>query len=303
MKIHWSEVTGYVLIVVASSFWGGSATLGKTLMQKGLSTAMLMQTRSLVSALILITLLFVLARKHLKIRLSDLPGFILLAIPGLALVNVSYYYAIRLLPIAIAVFIQFTAAGFIFIYGMVTKTERPTRWKLMALALSIAGTYLMVQLQKGSVAGLPFAGIASAIVSMLSYAFYVLVSKRLSARHSAWTIVTYGYGIATIFWCLVQNPFKTASALTLGQLWVSALLFAVVSTCIPFSLFLLGLRRISPTGASIASTMETVTASLFAFLILGETLSGWQALGAGLILAALFILIGQSRSMPVLMED
>lgn len=303
MKINWHIVTGYLMVMVASSFWGGSATLGKTLMQRGLPTVMLMEVRSILSAGFLVAALCIFARKHLRISAADLPGLILLAIPGLALVNASYYYAVKLLPIAVAVFIQFTAPMLIFVYGIATRTERPTGSKLTALVLSIAGTYLMVQLQNKPIGGLPWIGLASAVLSMITYAFYVLVSKRLGQKHSSWTLVAYGYGIASIFWCVVQNPVHTFGVLTAKGLWPLAGLFALVSTLIPFSLFLLGLRRISPTGASIVSTAETVTATGFAFLFLGETLTLWQVIGAAFILAASLILILKSSRMPVLVED
>ena len=52
-----------------------------------------------------------------------------------------------------------------------------------------------------------------------------------------------------------------------------------------------GLKRVSPTGAAISSTSETVTASLFAFFFLGETLEPGQIAGALLILGAIILLI------------
>lgn len=295
MKSKWSESVGYALIVAAACFWGASASLGKNMMQRGLSAVMLMETRSLLSFLALIPPLIILGPKHLKIRWSDLPGFVLLAIPGLALVNVSYYYAVKVLPVAIAVFIQFTAPVLIFVYGVLSKREHSNRYKIAALLLSITGTYFMVHIEKGLMETLPWLGLASAAISMLSYAFYVIVSHRLGQKHSPWTMIVYGYGIASIFWCLVQSVPATFNALTSLNLWKESLLFSLFSTLIPFSLFLTGLRRVTPTGGSIASTSETVAASLFALVFLGERLSWYQVLGGGLILSALVILILQKR--------
>src|SRR5437588_2556526 len=98
MRLRWREISGYFLIILASCFWGSSASLGKILMQSGLSTMELMQLRSVISAIIIIALLLMVARSHLRVTASDLPGLLLFAIPGLALVNVSYYYAVRTLP-------------------------------------------------------------------------------------------------------------------------------------------------------------------------------------------------------------
>src|SRR5215831_8601899 len=133
MKINWNEAVGYGLIMIASCFWGGAASIGKHLFQSGISTGELMQIRSVVSAFILIPLLALFGRKHLRIQWSDLWGLALLSLPGLVLVNASYYYAVRLLPIAIAVFIQFTAPVLVFVYGWLTGKEQASWKKFVAL--------------------------------------------------------------------------------------------------------------------------------------------------------------------------
>ena len=302
MKSDLKQAAGYGLIVLASCFFGGSASLGKSIMRGGVSTIMLMQIRSVVTSATLLVFLLLIGRKHLRIKMADLPPFFLLGIPGLALVNASYYYAISRLSIALAVFIQFTAPVLIFLFGLLSRKERASRSKLLALVLSLAGTYFMVQLYQSQGASVPPAGLASAVISALSFAFYVVLSHRMGQRHSSWTLVFFGYTIAGLFWCVVQNPVETWRQVSESHLWRESILFAVCSTLIPFAIFLSGLRRVSPTGGSIASTSETVTASLFAFLLLGETLTGGQVVGAALILTAILILILQSKEPPVLEE-
>jgi drug/metabolite transporter (DMT)-like permease len=303
MKISWREVSGYLLIVVASCFWGGSASLGKSLFQAGMSTAQLMQVRSVMSAVVITVILALFRRKHFRIQPRDLWGLLLLAIPGLVVVNASYYQAVKMLPVAIAVFIQFCAPVLIFLYGWITKREQSSAAKLSALCLSIFGTFLMVQIQKQGLNQLPAFGLFCAFLAMVSYAFYLLVSHRLAEKHSAFTLVLYGYSLAGLFWLFVVNPVTTANFMTSNQLWIRSLLFAVFSTVIPFTLFLTGLARVSPTGASIASGTETITASLFAFFFLGETLAVSQIFGGVLILAAIILLILAHSQTPQEAQD
>lgn len=298
MNVKWQHATGYLMIVLAACFWGGSASFGKTLMQSGISTIRLMEIRSILTSFVLLVFLGTFGRKHLQIEFSEIPRFLLLAIPGLALVNASYYKAVQLLPVAIAAFIQFTAPVLIFVYGFLMRTEKATLGKFAALLLSLSGAYLMLQLNSGVSTKLPAFGVICAFVSMLSYVFYLLMSHSLSRKHSPWTLVVYGYAIASIFWCLVTNPVDTAAELTRHGLWPAAALFALCSTLIPFMLFLSGLRRVSATGAAIASTSETVTAALFAYFFLGETLRAGQILGAFFILVAVTLLILQPHALP-----
>ncbi len=289
MKFDRKETTGYILIILASCFFGGSASLGKTLMQNGISTIMLMEARSILSSLILFPALLLVKRKHLRIARKDFLLFVLLAIPGLALVNASYYYAIKLLTVAMAVFLQFTAPVLVFIYGWVTGKEKFGREKIEALILSLAGTYLMVKLQQNG-GTVSWVGVISALLSTMAYAFYVILSHELGKKYSPWTIISFGYGIAALFWCAIQNPFETSHVLSTNHLWTKAILFSIFSTLIPFVLFLSGLQRISPTGATIASTSETVSATLFAYLFLGESLATGQIAGAVLIVSAIALL-------------
>lgn len=302
MKSDLKQAAGYGLIVLASCFFGASASLGKSIMKAGVSTIMLMEIRSVITSVVLLPVLLLLGRKHLRIKSADLPQFFLLAIPGLALVNASYYYAVSLLNIALAVFIQFAAPVLILLFGLISGKEKPTRDKLFALLLSLAGTYMMVELYKSHDQGIPTAGLVSALISALSFAFYVVLSHRMGQRHSAWTLVFFGYTIAAIFWCVIQSPVETMRQISVNHIWSKTVFFAVCSTLIPFAIFLSGLRRVSPTGGAIASTSETVTATFFAFLILGETLTVGQVFGAALILSAILILILNSEEPPVLEE-
>ncbi len=142
----------------------------------------------------------------------------------------------------------------IFLYGWITKREQSSAAKLSALCLSILGTFLMVQIQNQGFNQLPLFGLFCAFLAMVSYAFYLLVSHRLAEKHSPLTLVLYGYSLAGLFWLFVVNPISTANFMTSKQLWIPSLSFAVFSTVIPFTLFLTGLARVSPTGASIASS-------------------------------------------------
>ena len=302
MRINWKETAGYLLIILASCFFGGSASLGKTLMRDGLSTVMLMQIRSVLTTTVLFPFLLAFGRRHIKVQKEAFPLFVALAVPGLALVNASYYYAVKTLTIALAVFIQFTSPALVFLYGFLSGKEKATPSKAAALVLSIAGTYLMVQLQSRSMDTVSWMGVLSAFVSTLSFAFYVILSHHLGKKYSAWTILFYGYGIAAVFWCFVQNPAETFQRLAESDLWSGAVLFTLLSTLIPFILFLSGLRRVTPTGAAISSTTETLFASLFAFVLLGETLSAGQVIGAVFILAAIFLLVYQKEKVPVVVS-
>ncbi len=259
-------------------------------MNSGLSTIMLMEIRSVITSVVLLPALLLFGRKHLVVDRKDWVLFLLLGIPGIALVNASYYFAVKTLTVALAVFLQFTAPVLVFLYGWMTRKEKVTQARVLALLLSLLGTFFMVRLHSSDSMNVSGIGVASAFVSTLSFAFYVILSHSLGKRYSSWTITFCGYLVACLFWFTIQNPVETVSTLSRNHLWKGAILFSLFSTLIPFTLFLSGLRRVTPTGGTIASTTETITASVFAYLFLGEGLTVGQLFGGVLIFSAIIII-------------
>ena len=57
----------------------------------------------------------------------------------------------------------------------------------------------------------------------------------------------------------------------------------------PFAAFLIALRHIAPTNATVTSTVEPVIAGVGAYLLFGESLSAIQVLGGVMVIAAIAV--------------
>ena len=68
---------------------------------------------------------------------------------------------------------------------------------------------------------------------------------------------------------------------------------ALLNTIAPIVLYIVAIKRIGGTMASLISISETPFSLFFAFLILGETLTAWQAAGALLIVAGIVLVTAQ----------
>lgn len=68
---------------------------------------------------------------------------------------------------------------------------------------------------------------------------------------------------------------------------------ALLNTIAPIVLYIVAIKRIGGTLASLISISETPFSLFFAFLILGEVLTSWQALGAILIVAGIVLVTAQ----------
>ena len=63
-----------------------------------------------------------------------------------------------------------------------------------------------------------------------------------------------------------------------------------MGTVLPFGLFFVGVNYVRSTRASITATLEPISAGLFAYLFIGESLQPLQMAGGAMVVAAIVVL-------------
>jgi len=63
----------------------------------------------------------------------------------------------------------------------------------------------------------------------------------------------------------------------------------LLGTVAPFGLSLFGIGRIGATRTGLIGTAEPVLAGLVAWIAIGELLTGWQIIGAGVVLTGIVL--------------
>ena len=72
---------------------------------------------------------------------------------------------------------------------------------------------------------------------------------------------------ASLFWLVVNPPWKIAAAHYSGEQWLFLLLFSLLSVLAPFSFYFAGLQHLEPTRAIVVSCLEPV----FSIVIAAES--------------------------------
>ena len=281
---------GTLAMVIAVLLWGGSAGLAKLLFQRDYSPLIITQTRSSIAFVLLGAWFAWRDRGTFRIARSDLPRIIALGVVGMALTNFTYYYTVSEASVAAAILIQYTAPALVMVYMvLVRREERGSALKVGALGLAMAGCYLAV---KGEGATLALSGwsVVTGPATAVCYAVMIIGSKRLLARYSQWTVLTYVFGSAAVFWLFIHPPWVIAAEQYSLEDWAVFLAFSILSTLLPYIFFTHSLRRLDATAVGIVGTLEPVLAILAAWLLVGETLTTAQFAGAATILAAVLIL-------------
>jgi drug/metabolite transporter (DMT)-like permease len=135
-----------------------------------------------------------------------------------------------------------------------------------------------------------FLGIVFGILSAISYAFYVIGSKKSNISP---VLSTFLVSIGCMITCLIFACFECSFFVPthLSQ-WFNIIGMAIVCTALPILLLLESLKYISSEKASMISVLEPVFVVLFGIILLGETVSNMQIIGMLTVLlgalAALF---------------
>ena len=281
---------GYLCVAAAAVMWASSGTAGKALFTGGVTPFELVQIRVTVSTVLLGIVFGIWYRPLFKIRPRDLWYFFLLGGVVMALVQVTYFYAISKIQVAAAIFLQYLAPIMVAFFSICFWKERLTPGKILALLLSLGGCYLVVGGYSLQLLKMNQLGILAGLSSALCFAVSTLVGERGMHRYSPWTVLFYAFLFATITWHTLYPPFQYIRAGFTAAQWGWILYVSIVGTVLPFGLFFVGVNYVRSTRASITATLEPISAGLFAYLFIGESLQPLQMAGGAMVVAAIVVL-------------
>ncbi len=276
--------------MAAAIMWASSGVAGKALFAGSITPFELVQVRVTVSTLLLALFFSLYSRNLFRIRSKDLGYFFLLGGVAMALVQITYFYAVSKIQVAAAIFLQYLAPIMVAFFSICFWRERLTLTKFLSLVISLAGCYLVVGGYNLHLIQMNRVGILCGLASALCFASYTLFGERGMHRYSPWTVLFYAFLFATFTWHIIYPPFQYLSAgYSLNQ-WGWLLYISVIGTLIPFALFFVGVNFIRSTRASITATLEPISAGFFAYFFLGEVLEPLQVVGGAMVVGAIVLL-------------
>jgi drug/metabolite transporter (DMT)-like permease len=299
-----SSLLGYGLALLAAGCWaiGGltakwlfsapsSSTANWPLPPLGIvvTPTALSGGRALSAFVIMAVLLAAFRRQDLVIGRRDIPFFAVFGVAGLAMVHFTYFKTISLTNVATAILLEYLAPIIVLAVGVLFMKHRFT-WTLpVGVALSIGGCALVVGAAGGGGIVVSPEGIAWGLASAVFFATYSLMGTVAAGRYSPYTTLVWGLAFATLFWMVALGPAAVLGVFADPKTAAAVVFMGVVSTVVPFSAFLVALRHIAPTNATIASTIEPFLAGIGAFLLFGESFSATQVVGGLLVVSAIVV--------------
>lgn len=283
------RLKGYLSIFGAAFFWGASGTAAKYLFQSDMPVMLVVQSRVVIAAVLLTIFLLFTDKRLLVVSLSDIRDFALLGILGVAGSNYTFYMAINLTNVGIAILTQYTAPAMVAIYMLLSKQEHISRIKTLSILLSLGGSSIMLGAFNPHL-HITALGIFFGIMSAVCFAFFNVYYRVANKQYSLWTALTWTLISAGAFWLVLDGLAGVhTGSLEISRVWI-LILFSVSSIVIPYYLYFHGLKYLVPSTAIIVATLEPVIAIFTSFIFLGETLGLSQIVGGIFIVSAVILL-------------
>ncbi len=281
---------GFLYIIIAGLLWGSSCLFIHFLSPFGFTAAQMTAARGGVSFLCMAIYTLIRDRNKFRIRLKEIPWFCGI---GITLFTTAFWYyrAVQLTSSSTAAVLMYMAPVYVMTFSILFLKETFTLRKGLSVAGMLAGCFLV----SGIVGGLQFngTGVLLAILSGVSYATYILLTKMSMQRGSDPTSATvYGFLVMAIIATSTAKPWQMPALIARNPAVILLLLvgLGVITFVVPYFLYALAMRSLPAGTASALAVIEPFSATVYGVVFLHETLTVFSVIGIILILLSVIAL-------------
>ncbi|MEJ5364055.1 MAG: DMT family transporter [Desulfosoma sp.] len=281
------NVKGYAAAAAACLIWGASFVATKVALQIFTPYGLLALRFAVASGFLLPAFFFF---KREKLHGRDLGLFCLLGVMEPGLYFLCETRGLMYTSASVASLIIGSIPVFVMILGAAFLKE-PVRLKTgLGVALTLVGIAFLVHkdMDGSSQATSPFLGNLLIMGAALCASVYTIVSRSLSARYRPMTLTTIQAAFATVFFALFAfaDGESAVRAIPTAQAVISLLFLAFFATLAAFWLYNTSLQILPASQVAVWINLIPLVTVLTARIVLDETLSWAQLVGA------VFILLG-----------
>ncbi|AXN41386.1 EamA family transporter [Peribacillus butanolivorans] len=295
-----NRLIGIFFVIFGASFWGVGGTVAQHLFQSGnIDVDWFVTTRLFIGGILLLSSQLVSSnRKHLFQIWKEPTSrnrLITFSLFGMLLVQYSYMASIALGNAAVATLLQYLAPIFIIFYFIVKGIQKLTRSDLLAISLTLLGTFLLLTNGLFNNLSVPFSAVIWGVISGLSLAFYTLYARSLLESFSSVIVVGWAMLLAGIVMNFV-HPIWAIEAINWSASIYIALGFTILfGTALAFWMFIKSLEYLTAKETTLLGTVEPLTAVVSSILWLQLPFGTWQIVGGLLILVLVVYLSLQNK--------
>ncbi|MEM0157043.1 MAG: EamA family transporter [Thermoplasmataceae archaeon] len=290
-KMPGAQAKGILLAIIGASLWGLSGTLSSILFRD-----YRMPFSTLVSLRMILAGVISLAVLRPAFPGKSTGSFLIFALAGLFGVQITYLATISYSNAPTATLLQYLFFPIVMIYEVARRRINITAGILVSLALALGGTFELTTSFPSHSAAIILSPLALVfgLMSALTAALYTIMSGPLIRQNGTLPVITWAFIIGGSFSIIfsLNSSYSYFSGIRLEELpavVTLVLLVAVFGTLVAFGLYIRSMQEITATQASLAGTMEPITAALSSAILLGIFLTGFQYIGGVMIILAIII--------------
>ena len=296
---------GVTAVSFAALMFGFNASSVKVIIDAGVNPEFLVLFRATFTAVLAGIVLLLTNRKAFRITVKEIPKMLFYGIFGIALMQWSYSNAVSLLPISVALLIEYTAIVIVPVISLFLFKEKVKSRLWFGIIAVLIGLAVVSNVWDSN---LNPEGVAWAFMASICLSIYFLIGEHTQRKRDAMSTLFYTFTVAALFWAvlnLIQPTqgidlnlvFSLGGNLTqvMMPIWLGLLWIGIMGSFIPMLLDYIALGNLSATAVGVIATAETVFATVFAWAWLQESMTTLEVLG-GLIVIAGIVLAETSRT-------
>ena len=230
------------------------------------------------------------------LSLLDGGRVLLLGMLGYYLSSLFDFYGLELISAGLERLILFSYPTLVLLLQALVMRERPSRRMLLAIGLCYLGLAVAFVHDLGSAGSRAqvIQGSAWVFASAVTYALYYFGTGVMVRRVGSMRLTALAGGASALMVLVhygISGDVAELSALPV-QIWLYALLMAVLATVLPIYWMALAIQRMGASHTAVVGNLGPVLTLFAAWLLLGEVVSVYQVAGLALVL------FGVSRLRP-----
>ena len=295
-----SPLLGYLAATAAALIFGANGVVIKLLMDgTGIDGFQVTFLRVIGAALLMGAVLLVRDPTALRITRKQIVPLVAMGVIGVAMLQATYAQAVFLLPVGIALLLEYTAVLFVALIAHFFFREHVKARIWVSIVAVLIGLATVAEVWNST---LNVEGVLWALAASASLTTYFLLGERQTGVRHPMAVGFWGMAVASVFWALFSGwwtvdpvifsrvvPFSAETGGISGPAWLLLAFIVVLGTFLTFALGLWSISVLKATRSGIIATSEVLFAFLAAWLILGETLNIVQLVGAGIVLAGVIL--------------
>ncbi len=282
----------YLMMIVATIFWGGAFVAGKY-SADSITPAMLTFLRFFFASIIMIMLMMKKEkRENWVIKKENLLPLILASLTGMVGYHLLFFTSLKYTTASNASLIGATNPIISTILASIFVGERLEKRKLGFILLAFFGVFMiLIDWNIDALKTLAFnIGDIFMLIAVLCFGIYMIIIKKYKTTCSTLVFSTYMFVLCCLFILpiIIYQGFQSIRTIT-SEGWISIIYMSIFPTVIGYMIQQKSIKEIGVVKTSLFINLVPVSSMILAALIIKENITLTQLLSGAIIIFAVYM--------------